>query len=77
MRKPSVLILSIVALLSFAGMIVALVLERGFRTWAGIALGVTLLALLPLAIGFLMYLGTRDERIVKPSEKDKESQLKK
>jgi membrane protein implicated in regulation of membrane protease activity len=72
MKKVTTIMLSCAALAGLVGMIVAIILGHGFTAWAGISLGITILALLPLAIFFLMYLGTSDDKVIKPSEKDKE-----
>lgn len=58
-------------------MIAGIISEKGFHTWAGIGLGISALALLPVLLVFLMQIATEDDRILKPSEKDKEENQKK
>lgn len=50
--------------------IVALILEKGFKTWSGIAFGAIVLCLLPILVKALMSFAISSDAVVKPNPKD-------
>lgn len=75
-KKVLLIVFSSLSLLSLIGLSISLILGKGFNTWSSISIGFLVLFLLPIVISFLMYLGTTDERVIRPSKKDKDKDKK-